>query len=141
MEEKLEDMDATRMSLANAMARPAPAAMPFIAVITGCGTNLICGPNSTVGGPCGSGVLPSRVSSCWFTSAPEQKPRPAPVIIIALTFWSVARSSRTLCRSATSAALSALSFSGLLRVTVATKSRNAKLILSYSSRVMEAYLD
>jgi hypothetical protein len=78
--------------------------------------------------------LPSEVPARFaipLTSPPAQKARPAPVRMIAFTSSSTARSSQIVHSSRWSTGLTALSESGRLSVTVATRFAFSTWIVSY----------
>ena len=90
----LADSEATTISPERASPTPPPAAMPFIAVITGLSIeviNLIRGlnPISMLFAPASPPVMPSSLGQPPLAkSAPEQNPLPSPVMIITLESFS-----------------------------------------------------
>ena len=90
----LADSEATIRSPESASPTPPPAAMPFMAVITGLSIEVInlmrgLNPISILLAPDSPPVIPSSIGQPPLAkSAPEQKPLPSPVIIITLESFS-----------------------------------------------------
>ena len=125
--EKRALSDAILMSQASARDRPAPTAGPFTAAMVGFSKFWswrvdermppAAGDLATKCRPTWSAVSPSTVRS-----APEQNPRPAPVMMSTLTSSSELASSRAFSSSTCMVSPMALSRSGRLSVIVATLS-------------------
>ena len=114
------------MSHASARFIPAPAAGPFTAAMMGLGQSRMA---RMVASRCGAifslseDVPPARSRSLIdFTSPPEQKPRPAPVMTSTRTSSSAPERRIASCRSSRSVSPSAFSRSGRFSVRVAIRS-------------------
>ena len=129
--------EASLMSDARAMPSPAPADTPLIAAMIGCGISRRWGARRMVIEGPGSGLSGSRspplaiLAGISPTSAPEQKPRPAPVMMTArISGNSPANWSRASCNSWAIWRFRAFNRSGRCRVITATWSRRCRSINS-----------
>ena len=120
--------EAIRMSMARVTVAPKPTAGPLMAAMTGFfmskSRNVTSPPPSrcSPSGSCRPRVAPSKVCAPPDRSAPAQNARPAPVTMTARTASSASAASKAAMSSPIIAEVTALSFSGRQRVTVAMPS-------------------